>query len=83
MGKAIAVIALLLAVPAFAQVGGVGVSRNAGTGNPVLGYNQTQPTHGLTVPSVCAGAPFTTSSQPRSFIVLYSASGQPYYVPAC
>lgn len=81
----VALIALLLPLGAIAQVGGNGVSKGAGSNSAtgVLGFNQTVSNRAVNPSWLCAGAPLTTNNQVRQYIVIYSASGQPYYVPAC
>lgn len=83
MSKMIAIAVILLAVPAFAQVGGNGVARQPGGNGGTLGYNQTQTPHGLNQSSLCTGAPLNVNGQVRRYIVLYDQAGQPYSVPGC
>lgn len=81
----IAALAVIAAAPAYAQVGGNGISKNPGNipAGTVLGYNQLQPTHGVINPSLCTGAPITQNGQLAGYFLIYDAQGKPHYVPAC
>lgn len=85
IGKLIATAVFLAALPAVAQVGGNGVAKGAGSNsaNGVLGFNQTVTNRSVNPSWLCNGAPVTTNNQVRAYVLIYSASGQPYYVPAC
>lgn len=82
MGRAILIASLLFVAPAFAQVGGVGVSRNAGAGS-TLGYNQTQPTSGLSAGWYCKNSALSATGQAVGYMILYDASGHPHAIPYC
>jgi hypothetical protein len=74
-------IGLLAAGGASAQIGGNTVSKaNTST---TLGYNQTQPTHGVSEPWYCLGAPISTNAQAQGYFVIYDAGGHPHNVPFC
>lgn len=77
----LALLLVLCATSASAQIGGNGVSKN--TTAVTLGYNQTVVYHGLAEPWYCAGMPVSQNAQPKAAMVLYTATGQPLYFPGC